>query len=88
MPPGKAYRIRRIEYRARLDAGSLYLSDFRIRIDGKDVVHETADRGDSPRGVWTGDVTIRRGQEKTVSMTCSYYGLAEIFVYGELIDAK
>ena len=86
VPPGKAYRVRRIEYRARLDVRSPQHSDVRIAVGGKQVVRETAAGGERVRGVWTGDVRIRGGQEKGVSVTCSYYGLAEIIVYGELLE--
>jgi hypothetical protein len=86
VPPGKAFRVTRVEYRARLDAQEKANSRLSVRIGGYEEVKADASQGGSVAGAWTGDVRVLPGQEDNVSVTCNYYGLAEITVYGELVD--
>jgi hypothetical protein len=86
VPPGKAYRVTRIEYRARLDPRQKAGSRMTICVGGKDEVKADASQGGSVAGTWTGDVLVVPGRESDVSVTCNYYGLAEITVFGELVD--
>ncbi len=86
VPPGKAFRITRVEYRAQLDTKEPSLSSLIVSVGGEERVKTDASQGTPVAGAWTGDVLIFPGKERDVSVTCSYYGLAEILVYGELVD--
>jgi hypothetical protein len=86
VPAGKAYRITRVEYRAFLDPDKGRNSDLVIRVGGNEVVKKTAPEGSVVNGAWDGDVLVHPGQEEGVSLTCSMYGLAEMVVYGALVD--
>ena len=87
VPPGKAFRITRIHYRARLDPQGSSHSDLRIRAGGKTVIETDASKQKAIEDVWNGDLLLRPGDENKVSLTCSYYAMAEMTVYGELVDA-
>ncbi|MCK6461086.1 MAG: hypothetical protein L6Q95_14485 [Planctomycetes bacterium] len=86
VPAGKAYRITRVEYRARLDPEKSTHSGLVIRIAGKEVVKTNASEGAVVNDAWNGDVLILPGGEEGVSITCSMYGLAEMVIHGDIVD--
>ncbi len=86
IPPGKIYRITQIEYRARLDAQSGSHSSFSLVVAGERVIEEDGTKGKFFRGIWTGDVTLRPGQENTVYVACAFYAMGEIVVHGRVLD--
>lgn len=85
IPAGKAFLVTRVEYRARLDAQEPKLSRLTIRIGGEEVAAD-ATHGAVVAGAWTGDVVIRAGRERDLSLACHYFGLAEILIHGALVD--
>lgn len=87
IPPGKAYRITRVAYRVILDKRSGGQSRFDIRI-GKEKIEGNAAERDTFDGVWNGDVLLHPGDETKVVVTCHYYGLAEVTVFGKLVDGE
>ena len=87
VPAGKVFRVRRIEYRARLSKRDGSHSGFEITVGGKKVVALSADESVDPAGIWTGDVAIGPGEEKRVALTASMHALAEAMVIGDLVDA-
>jgi hypothetical protein len=87
VPAGKVFRVRRIEYRARLSKRDGSHSGFEITVGGKKVVAISADESVDPAGIWTGDVAIGPGEEKRVALTASMHALAEAMVIGDLVDA-
>jgi hypothetical protein len=86
VPPGKAYRITRIDYRAILDERENQHSRFVIEAMGAKLVEENAVNGARVVGSWTGEILIPPGREDTVAVVCNYYGLGEAVVYGTIVD--
>jgi len=86
VPAGKAYRITRVDYRARLNPEGSSNSHITVRIGGKDEIKADASQGATASGSWTGDVLVFPGGEEGVSLTGAYFALAEMTVFGELVD--
>jgi len=89
VPEGKVFRITQITYRAILDPKRSSHSDLVLKIgDEKVEVAASELPGETNRveGAWRGEVLIRRGDERKVSLTCSYFGLAEATIFGDLVD--
>jgi hypothetical protein len=90
VPLGFAFRVTRIEWRARLLGG-----EKNCRLDVKapggeerlDIAVEPS--RDAPKGqfellagTWNGDALIRKGED--LRITCTYYGMADVTVFGRL----
>jgi hypothetical protein len=87
IPPGKAYRVTRILYRVILDEAKGRRSRFDIRIGGEKIEGDAAEHA-RHEGDWSGDLLLHPGDETKVVVTCHYFGLAEMTVYGELVDPE
>jgi hypothetical protein len=85
VPSGKAYRITRVAYRACLREDDH--SDLVVIVGGETRVKANGSQGTVVSGTWDGDVLILPGRERDVSVTCDYFGLAEVVVYGEVVEA-
>ena len=85
VPDGKIYRITRIAWRTRLDPRNPSHSDFEIRFRGESLVARTAKEEPEHAGVWTGELDLEPGDESRFEVVCSYFGLGEAIVYGELV---
>jgi hypothetical protein len=86
VPPGKVFRITRIDYRARLSARKGSHSKLVIEVKGRKVVEIDATKNSAPSGSWFGPVDIRSGDEDDVELTCPYFGLGEAVIWGEIVD--
>jgi hypothetical protein len=86
VPPGMAFRITRVTYRAQLDPEGSPTSSMVVRIGGKDEIKANASKGPTAAGSWSGDILVLPGDEREVSLTVAYFVLAEVVLYGELVD--
>jgi hypothetical protein len=73
-----------VEYRARLAKDEN--SGLSVSVGGTEQVKADSSQGGVVGGAWTGDVLVFPGEEDKVSVTCNKYGLAEITVFGDLVD--
>lgn len=88
VPRGHAFRVTRIDWRARLDPGGTRNSNFTVRYQGRDLVEVRAPDGIRPSGTWTGEVDVEPGQEGRFEIECSYFGMGEAVVHGSLVPLE
>lgn len=91
VPPGHVFRVQRIDWRVRLRGGERH-SRFDVGWRGgrADLV-AVGPPDDVPKdapadvsGTWTGDLVVRQGEEDRLTITCHYFGMADVTVWGRL----
>jgi hypothetical protein len=97
IPPGFAYRLTRIDWRARLLGGTSHSRFDVVAPAGKPAGKDPSERmivaaepsRDAPTGesellsgTWNGDRLIRKGEE--LQVTCHMYGMADVTLIGRL----
>jgi len=87
VPDGKVYRITRIDWRTRLDPERDGHSDFVIRFKYEKLVERKAPDGVEASGSWRGEIDVEPRRERDLEVVCSFFGMGEAVVYGELVDA-
>jgi hypothetical protein len=96
VPPGKAYEVRRIEWRVRFAPGERYRrATFVIAVNGKPLVEVPETSSDERErdlaalhraGRWDGAVRIRPGEESRFEVSASYYSMSDTTIYGTVVD--
>jgi hypothetical protein len=85
VPPGKAYRIERISWRAKFAHTN---GQFEVRKPGGagGRIHANGGPANSAHGDWTGELVLRPGQEKNVVVRATRGTVGEATFHGRLVD--